>query len=409
MLTHAPRGAAVLSFFQVLSTLDSVYGARLPSAFYDWMPILNLDLFEFGYPSSCLGTMGNRLFAAATWPLAAMGCVFAFFVSQAATVGICGRSHALGAGPRGRFWTPVLFRTLHVCLLISYTLLPSVSRSIFTARQCESFVYDSRADRDELRSFLRADMDVRCSEEDDTYRSLQVMFWIFFFLWPVLVPMVYAELLRRALPDIRAGRSSLRLAQATRFLWKDYLPGFLFWEVADTARKLLLTSAILFVDTEAGSRKLLRLCLAILVTTLYLSALCLARPYAMVTDLYLACMSNAMLICCFVSGVVIKVCEEHDCFGIVGLFGDAATAISVIAGVSVLMIVLVCVTIIRQGLSSGVMQQTIRLRSTGREPELSLSPSCAFHGFISHARVPPSRVPLFWSMMALLAPRVLAK
>ena len=110
-------------------------------------------------------------------------------------------------------------------------------------------------------------------------------------LWPVLVPIVYAALLSQVRQKVRKASTNSPLARATRFLWKDYRSDFLVWDLVDTLRKLLLTSFVLFVDTETGSRKLLRLFLALLLLSAYLAVLCLARPFKMSSDLYLACMS----------------------------------------------------------------------------------------------------------------------
>ena len=202
-------------------------------------------------------------------------------------------------------------------------------------------------------------------------------------LWPVLVPVAYAELLRRVHPKVLAEHTASGLPAATRFLWKDYNDDFLFWELVDTMRKLILTSIILFIDTETGSRKMLRLFLAILVSSLYLAALALARPFKMVTDLYIACVSNLLLTCCFVSGCIVKLCEEQDCFEMVGIFHSSAAATGFFAGVTILMITIALLTIVWQA-ATAILAPTIRLVATKREPEMILPPDCNFHAFISH-------------------------
>ena len=144
-----------------------------------------------------------------------------------------------------------------------------------------------------------------------------------------------------------------------------------------------MTSLIFFADTDYGSRKLLRSCLAILISSMYLSALCLARHFKMATDLYLACTSNLMLICCFVSGIVIKLCEQSNCYMLVGVFHDSVTATAGIGLLAVLMLICKFVTIAYQ-IAFAQFPATLRVASTGREPELSLPAKCEFHGFMSH-------------------------
>ena len=69
-----------------------------------------------------------------------------------------------------------LVLALQYVLLVTYSLLPSVSRKIFAARQCESFVYDSRnIEPLSYKAYLLADPDILCStREDESYKSLQV-------------------------------------------------------------------------------------------------------------------------------------------------------------------------------------------------------------------------------------------
>ena len=94
------------------------------------------------------------------------------------------------------------------------------------------------------------------------------------------------------------------------------------------ARKLFLTSFILFVDEQNGSAKVLRLFLAAFVSAVYLLMLCLARPMRRTDSLYLACTANLFLVLSFLSGIIIKLCgggieansgEESQCQALVGL------------------------------------------------------------------------------------------
>ena len=138
---------------------------------------------------------------------------------------------------------------MYHAILVAYLVLPSVSRSIFKARQCESF--DINAFTGERRSYLVADLDVLCSPDDDEFRGLDAYFWAFFALWPVLVPLAFLALLLWIRPAVRAQRIG-PLARACRFLWRDYDPRLLFWEVVDLGRKLFLASLVLFIQTGDG-------------------------------------------------------------------------------------------------------------------------------------------------------------
>ena len=117
-------------------------------------------------------------------------------------------------------WPKLVDRTAYIALLITYSLLSSVSLNIFKARQCESFVYDVREGRKVQRSYLIADSDIECSDTDAVYKSLQSIFWVFFAMWTLLVPAVYALMLYGVGDAVRSGRTTSGLAAATSFLWK---------------------------------------------------------------------------------------------------------------------------------------------------------------------------------------------
>ena len=82
--------------------------------------------------------------------------------------------------------------------------------------------------------------------------------------------------------------------------------------MVDLLRKLYLTSMVLFIDQEYGSRKLKRTIVAAIVSAMFLTILALARPYRRSDDLCLACIANLLLTCCFASGVVIQVRDGNS-------------------------------------------------------------------------------------------------
>eukprot|EP00961_Rhodomonas_salina_P006487 88046-Rhodomonas_salina.2 len=159
-------------------------------------------------------------------------------------------------------------------------------------------------------------------------------------------------------------------------------------QVVDLARKLFLTALILFVDTEVGDSKLLRLVIAVIVTAMYLALLALARPFKRPEDLYLACTSNLLLACCFVSGIAIKLCEQGawlpvTCHAFLGLSTAYDTNVFVIVLTVVMLVVALLVIALRS--FTAITTPSIRLASSGREPFLELPVNCNFHCFLSHA------------------------
>ena len=189
------------------------------------MDAISFDLLGLTYPDACIGSMGDRLLLAGLWPILSIMLGGASLACCAlADWLLSGRADAL----RRDLVRATLRRLLYWAILVAYLVLPSVSRSIFKARQCESFnIDDLTGDR---RSYLVADLDVLCSADDDEYRGLDAYFWAFFVLWPVLVPLAFLALLLWIRSEVRAQRVT-PLATACRFLWRDYEVAFLFWEV----------------------------------------------------------------------------------------------------------------------------------------------------------------------------------
>ena len=83
---------------------------------------------------------------------------------------LSGRADSL----RREFVRATLSHLLYWAILVAYLVLPSVSRSIFKAQQCESF--DINVFTGERRSYLVADLDVLCSADDDEFRGLDAYF-----------------------------------------------------------------------------------------------------------------------------------------------------------------------------------------------------------------------------------------
>ena len=81
-----PRGRArgvaqiVLSFYQVWSVRESVYGFEMPGELSSWLrfsEVFSFDLGNYIFPSwTCVGGLTTRLVFNGLWPLAAgtLGC-----------------------------------------------------------------------------------------------------------------------------------------------------------------------------------------------------------------------------------------------------------------------------------------------------------------------------------------------
>ncbi|EOD14192.1 hypothetical protein EMIHUDRAFT_470646 [Emiliania huxleyi CCMP1516] len=379
-----PKFKVFVSFYQVSSALGLVYGVRLHGRFTRWLDVLklfSLDLFDVAIPGPCIGAMSTRLLVAGTWPYLAVAFVSLAIVAVAAV---------LNVKQKQAFDRQLLGRLLYWAIFIFYLALPSVSRSIFSARLCESFRYDDATGQ--RISYLLADLALTCDAgptwEDETVRGLAPYFWAYFALWPVLVPLGFLALLLRVRKPVAAQRAT-PLSRATSFLWRDYSARFLFWEVFDLFRKIFLTSMVLFIDHEYGARKLLRTVVAAIVSAMFLTILALARPYRRFDDLCLACIANLLLTCCFASGVVIQLCDstvhEDMCYELVGYKTSRGATTFAVALTAVMLAVSLAVILISA--VSAARVKTMRLVSSKREPMrdgITLADGQEWHLFLSH-------------------------
>ena len=98
------------------------------------MDAISLDLIGLTYPDACIGSMGDRLLLAGLWPILSIMLGGAALACYALVEWLLsGRADARD------LVRLTLRRLLYWAILVAYLVLPSVSRSIFKARQCESF------------------------------------------------------------------------------------------------------------------------------------------------------------------------------------------------------------------------------------------------------------------------------
>mmetsp|Transcript_15167 Transcript_15167/g.45702 ORF Transcript_15167/g.45702 Transcript_15167/m.45702 type:complete len:518 (-) Transcript_15167:419-1972(-) len=146
---------------------------------------------------------------------------------------------------------------------------------------------------------------------------------------------------------------------------------------------------VLFIDQEYGSRKLLRTVVAGIVSAMFLTILALARPYRRSDDLYLACVANLLLTCCFASGVVIQLCDstlyEGMCYTLVGYKTSRSATTFVVVLTAVMLAVSLAVILVSA--VSAARAKTMRVASSKREPMrdgITLADGQQWHLFLSH-------------------------
>jgi len=287
-----------LSFYQVWAVRQSVYGFELPGslsgvmAFFD---ALSFDVGTFIFPSwTCLGGLTARLVFSGLWPLVLMAVVALSLL-------------ALEAARKGGSFQRALLRSLEAAIFISFCVLPSVTRSLFLAFKCESFLYDDQLR--ESRKYLSASLNIECYSAD--HEPIFTTAWVFIVLWPVALPLVYGALLFRCRGAILEHQPST-LSRAIRFLWFDYDDRCFWFEMVELSQKLVLTNFLLFVNfEESGSNKLLRLFLGLLIALSGLTVQLIAQPFRKRTDDAIASVVRLMLVLFFILGIMVKLCDMH--------------------------------------------------------------------------------------------------
>ena len=239
----------VLSFAQVWLVRESVYGlyaptlsnremwqeevcysracarclghSTLPSGLSDWLSVLTplgFDIGSFIFPDwKCVGGLTTRLAFNGMWPLVLMLAVALVFAARKAAR----KASAL--------------RSLEAAVFISFCVLPSVTRSLFLAFQCQSFGFDDLTS--ETKSYLTASLDIECTGSG-AHQPIIALAVGFIVVWPLAMPLLYALLLYRCRRSIQNHQPS-PLSRAIRFLWSDYEDGYYWYEMIALTKKLV--------------------------------------------------------------------------------------------------------------------------------------------------------------------------
>jgi len=393
----------IISFFQLIYTMQEdadetqgIYGVEINDSLKKWLGFLewfSFDMLQYiSVPIECVGSMKDRLVFSVLWPFVAIMIIsFGEFVIHVVTDYIAKRkknennlrgsiSAATVSIVREQKWGQILYSTI----FLFYFVLPIVANGIFEVINCEAYMTNDFTNN--ARSYLVSDPRIQCDAEvDDEYRGLLTIFWSFFTIWAVLVPLAFSLLLFAVRKSVRS-KQITPVADACRFLWNDYTVSMMFWDIVETMKKLFLSGFIMFVDKREGSTKIFRLIIACVVTALYTVILLLARPYKKADDLYLAAISNFALICYFATGIILHLCDDNEaCEEYIGLDLDSYSAsllvVCLIFGMVIISVLLLTVIIINT-----IITPKVHVVTSDEAPRLDLPESCKNHVFMSHLR-----------------------
>jgi hypothetical protein len=410
MLSLSPQAKVKLfvSFYQVLSSLENVYGVTLSAELTNWMNIFNffsLNILQItGIPIRCIaGSTKQQLVINALWPFMVIilggYLLLSYWMIQKRKLhhqAIVDDRREISKVQQDRsknFVALLKKRTIQWIIIILYFALPVVSQRIFDAIKCRAFQINDDTPVPAFQSHLLMDMSIICNpQKDSNYGSILTTFWSLFTIWIFLIPLAFVVLLKYIGPSVQS-ESITFLADACRFLWQDYKARMWFWDIVDSYRKIFLTGVIILIDPEEGSNKMLRLVVAIIVSILYFGILLAYHPYKRSDDYNLAFLSNFLMISCFSLGIILKHCNDDDqdenggnsgtCDQFISLSLDWYKASILVVVLAFGMLLVTAGFIIMLAISK-IKAPTVRMASSGYAPNLELPKHCKFHVFMSH-------------------------
>jgi hypothetical protein len=274
----------MVAFFQLVSSVGFNLSIEFPRNFSSFTRILRITEFELiaFLPVACVypdSDYYSRLASTTLFPIVLGLGLLALHVR-----------YSRNGGSR-------IFFDLLLNLL--YIVLPSTSSVILRTFKCVTFNPDAFQPTSDELSFLASDFSLACGEEGGNRRQ----FWEYYayammLLFPIGIPLFFAVLLYRHRHDLcprleekgvwflfmkhpewgdggdeRSKESQERTAHLS-FLTDSYEPHCFWFEVVECARRLLLSSMLILLDSEGGDGSVLQTvaALAICLSTLRIYA-----------------------------------------------------------------------------------------------------------------------------------------
>jgi hypothetical protein len=158
-------------------------------------------------------------------------------------------------------------------------------------------------------------------------------------------------------------------------------------EVIELARRTVLTGWVLLIDERSSFTRIL---VAVMVSLAVLMLLLIKQPYRHPEDQFLAVSAQFMVLCSFVGASYIKAYEEVKDEGELAMaqkvfdFDSSDHIVHLLLVFTVLMVFPMLFFSLAYSIRQDGYVNTIRLRSTGKVPELTLRKGQLFHLFNSH-------------------------
>ena len=239
----------LISFHQVIVTLEPIYGVSMHEDFKSWFALL--DLFNFRFvdvlriPSAWYGPMKACIFINAGWPygiiIVLVGSVFIYTL-----IIDMRRTKKKDVIAKCLSWS------LQAIIITFYLVLPSFSQNIFDTMTCKSFVSNNVYETSNI--YLLTNWNLKCNNQDPEYKEAQQIFWALFVLWLVIIPLAVLRLLLYIRLSIQSDRIT-SLAEGCQFIWMGYDQSMMFWDVIDLIWKISLTGLVILLTLKKDHKE----------------------------------------------------------------------------------------------------------------------------------------------------------
>ncbi|KAL1495370.1 hypothetical protein AB1Y20_016745 [Prymnesium parvum] len=384
-IAFVPKFKLVIGFVQTVKLLPDVYALELPRFYDDWVGFLSafqIDWSNMIYPGSCLnGGYLSVLLLRALGPLALMGLLLVIGVAYGVAPQVLGLRE--GRPP----WQQSLVENLPAQLVISFCLIPSTSNSIFAVWTCETFQLDSTVNPPTTVQFLTEDVTLKCVQSDAQYSRLLHLAYVFMAMWPVGVPLLFLLVLLHARSSIQSGNSS-NLVRATKFLHREYVKEFHWWEVLFLLQRLVIVGFARLISH--GPHRLL---FGTLIALSYFGALLVVKPYKRSDVGWIACSCQIVIVLLlYMSTYAFQLHSLHEAEDVVQQ-SDLSWSITGFRDIDHLSAVVIVILL---GFLAGLLILTLyqlfasydaailMLVSNRQPPELVMDAGKQYHLFLSH-------------------------
>lgn len=222
----------MLSFYQIFSSLEDVYGVKISRNVTAWaselLAFLSLDVIkllnQLVVPESCLFNTKRSIIIRGTMPYMIIILAILFLIAYIAYR----RCYHTKDTDNFDIEETLKKRIIQLTIIILYFSLPSACRGIFDGIKCRPFDNnDFELGSDSSKSYLLIDFSINCGSE--YHKSIVILFVVFFTIWAILTPVAFLVLLMKIRSSVLSGSITF-LADASRFLWLDYKPFMLYWD-----------------------------------------------------------------------------------------------------------------------------------------------------------------------------------